>query len=259
MGRLDDVERRLEKIVRGVFSRSGGRQVEPVEIASALRREMDHKAIALTEGRTITPNVFDARLSDADFETAQDWGTALAEELCEVVIKHAQSQGYALLGPVRFSFLHDPVLRTGVFEIDSKTEKQQQNRPRAPRAAGQNSAGRGGSVTGGPWRKAAEEKRPVLEIHGQRYSLNAPTIVLGRSSEADILVDDTGVSRKHLQIHTQDGQSEAVDLGSTNGSYVNGQKIHGSAPLADGSVISMGRTKITFRLLPPRDGGRADG
>lgn len=96
----------------------------------------------------------------------------------------------------------------------------------------------------------------MLEIHGQRYSLNAPTIVLGRSSEADILVDDTGVSRKHLQIHTQDGQSEAVDLGSTNGSYVNGQKIHGSAPLADGSVISMGRTKITFRLLSARDGSR---
>ncbi|GGC78591.1 phosphopeptide-binding protein [Tersicoccus solisilvae] len=255
MGRLDDVERRLEKIVRGVFSRGGGRQVEPVEIASALRREMDHKAIALTEGRTITPNVFDARLSDADFEKAQEWGTPLAEELCEVVIKHAQSQGYALLGPVRFSFRHDPVLRTGVFEIDSKTEKQQ-NRQRGQRGTGTGRAGsRGGSVTGGPWRAEVEQKRPVLEIHGQRYSLNAPTIVLGRSSEADILVDDTGVSRKHLQIHTQDGQSEAVDLGSTNGSYVNGQKIVGSAPLADGSVISMGRTKITFRLLPPRDGG----
>lgn len=248
MGRLDDVERRLEKIVRGVFSRGGGRQVEPVEIASALRREMDHKSIVLTEGRTITPNVFDARLSDADFEKAQEWGTALAEELCEVAIKHARSQGYALLGPVRFSFLHDPVLRTGVFEIDSKTEKQQ-DRQRAARS-GPRTAPRGGSVTGGPWRKEAEEKRPVLEIHGQRYALNAPTIVLGRSSEADILVDDTGVSRKHLQIHTQDGLSEAVDLGSTNGSYVNGQKINGSAPLADGSVISMGRTKITFRLIP---------
>jgi pSer/pThr/pTyr-binding forkhead associated (FHA) protein len=97
----------------------------------------------------------------------------------------------------------------------------------------------------------------VLDIDGQRYSLNAPSIVLGRSSEADILIDDTGVSRRHLEIRTGQGTAQAMDLGSTNGSYINGHKIVGSSELTDGSTITMGRTKIIFRLLPATPGGRA--
>ncbi|MBZ5869663.1 FHA domain-containing protein, partial [Escherichia coli] len=73
--------------------------------------------------------------------------------------------------------------------------------------------------------------QPVLDIDGQRYSLNASSITLGRSSEADILVDDTGVSRKHLEIRLDDGQGTAVDLGSTNGSFLNGSRINGSLAL----------------------------
>jgi pSer/pThr/pTyr-binding forkhead associated (FHA) protein len=98
--------------------------------------------------------------------------------------------------------------------------------------------------------------QPVLDIDGQRYSLNASSITLGRSSEADILIDDTGVSRKHLEIRTRGGVSTAVDLGATNGSYVNGNRVHGSAELTDGTTITMGRTEITFRILPARNGGR---
>jgi pSer/pThr/pTyr-binding forkhead associated (FHA) protein len=98
--------------------------------------------------------------------------------------------------------------------------------------------------------------QPVLDIDGQRYSLNAPSIVLGRSSDADILIDDTGVSRRHLEIRTGPGTAQAVDLGSTNGSYVNGHKIVGSSELTDGSTITMGRTKIIYRLLPASPGGR---
>ena len=97
----------------------------------------------------------------------------------------------------------------------------------------------------------------MLDIEGQRYSLNAPSIVLGRSSEADIHIDDTGVSRRHLEIRTANGATSAVDLGSTNGSYVNGQKVSGSIELTDGSTITMGRAKIIFRLLPATPGGHA--
>jgi pSer/pThr/pTyr-binding forkhead associated (FHA) protein len=99
--------------------------------------------------------------------------------------------------------------------------------------------------------------QPVLDIDGQRYSLNAPSIVLGRSSEADIHVEDTGVSRRHLEIRTANGVTSAVDMGSTNGSYVNGHKVSGSTELTDGSTITMGRTKIIFRLLPAGPGGSA--
>ncbi|CAH0278939.1 Oxoglutarate dehydrogenase inhibitor [Arthrobacter sp. Bi83] len=246
MGLLDKVERGIEKAVRGVFSTGSKAQVEPVEIASRLRREVDHKAITIAAGRTLAPNVFDVLLSDDDFQRAQEWGTPLAEELCDVVINHVRSQGYTLQGPVRISFRRDEAHRPGDFEITSKTEKASGPAAAAPLRA---------NVPAAPSRQPVR-LQPVLDIDGQRYSLNAPSIVLGRSSEADILVDDTGVSRRHLEIQTAGGTTTAVDLGSTNGSYVNGHKVAGSMELTDGSTITMGRTKIIFRLLPANAGGR---
>ena len=245
MGLLDKVERGIEKAVRGVFSTGSRAQVEPVEIASHLRREVDNKAITIAAGRTLAPNVFDVLLSDDDFLRAQEWGTPLAEELCDVVINHVRSQGYTLQGPVRISFCRDGDRRAGDFEIKSRTEKT--SSPAQP-----------GTHTGTPAAPTRQPSRmqPVLDIDGQRYSLNASAIVLGRSSEADILIDDTGVSRRHLEIRTGPGTAQAVDLGSTNGSYVNGHKIVGSSELTDGSTITMGRTKIIFRLLPASPGGR---
>ncbi|WP_160668621.1 FhaA domain-containing protein [Pseudarthrobacter sp. ATCC 49987] len=245
MGLLDKVERGIEKAVRGVFSTGSRAQVEPVEIASHLRREVDNKALTIAAGRTLAPNVFDVLLSDADFQRAQEWGTPLAEELCDVVINHVRSQGYTLQGPVRISFRRDEERRAGDFEIKSRTEKSPS--PAQPAAHG--------GMPAAPTRQPSR-MQPVLDIDGQRYSLNAPSIVLGRSSEADILIDDTGVSRRHLEIRTGTGTAQAVDLGSTNGSYVNGHKIVGSSELTDGTTITMGRTKIIFRLLPANPGGR---
>jgi hypothetical protein len=212
-----------------------------VEIASSLRRELDHKSLVLSEGRTLAPNVFTARLSDSDFEQAQQWGSALAEELCDVVIGHVNSQQYTLQGPVRVSFANDPALKPGVFEIDSSIEKQPGSRP---------------SPTPNAPRRQPTQYQPVLELDGQRYSLNAGSIILGRSSEADILVEDTGVSRRHLELRYANGRAVAVELGSTNGSFVNGQRIQGQTELTDGSVITMGRTRMTFRLVPVQNGGR---
>lgn len=236
MGLLDNVERGLEKMVRGAFTTGSRSQVQPVEIASALRKELDTRSMTLSEGRILAPNVFTARLSDADFKLAEQWGSALAEELCDVVIRHVNSQRYVLQGPVRVSFDHDPSLKPGSFEIDSAMEKK--SRTRNPPLA--------------PSRRPVHYQ-PVLELDGQRYSLNAGSIVLGRSAEADILVDDTGVSRRHLEIRSSGQNALAVDLGSTNGSYVNGQRVQGEAELTDGSIITMGRTRLTFRLIPGKD------
>lgn len=245
MGLLDKVERGIEKAVRGVFSTGSRARVEPVEIASHLRREVDDKAITIAAGRTLAPNVFDVLLSGDDFERAQEWGTPLAEELCDVVINHVRSQGYTLQGPVRISFRHDGDRKAGDFDITSRTEKSSGAQAAAPAPM---------PVT--PSRQPAANLQPVLDINGQRYSLNAPSVVLGRSSEADILIDDTGVSRRHLEIRSGHGTAQAIDLGSTNGSYVDGHKVVGSAELSDGATITMGRTKIIFRLLPPSQGGR---
>ena len=244
MGILDSMERGIEKMVRGAFSVGGKGQVQPVEIASRLRRELDNGSITLAQGRTLAPNVFDVRLGDSDYAMAEQWGATLAEELCDVVIRHVNSQKYTLQGPVRVSFTKDDALKGGDFEVEATVVKSEGHQPQPLQR----------SAPAAPSRQPTL-LTPVLEINGQRYSLNAPSIVLGRSSEADIMVDDTGVSRRHLEIRTEGGSAVAVDLGSTNGSYVNGQKIDGSIDLTDGSVITMGRTRITFRLLPTRGGG----
>ncbi|WP_104090638.1 DUF3662 and FHA domain-containing protein [Arthrobacter sp. GMC3] len=271
MGLFDNVEKGIEKAVRGAFSR-GSKTLQPVEMASALRRELDDKAMTLDAGRTLAPNVFNIQLGDSDFERARSWGVTLAEELCDVVINHARSQGYVLQGPVRVAFNHQPELRAGHFEVSSVTEKENSSSraeaqqafqsPARPPAAPTHAPGQYASQPPAPVYKrqppaaAPLDGQPVLDIDGQRYSLNASSIILGRSSEADILIDDTGVSRKHLEIRTGEGVCTAVDLGSTNGSYVNGRRLNGSTPLTDGSTITMGRTEITFRILPARNGSR---
>lgn len=274
MGLFDNVEKGIEKAVRGAFS-LGSKTLQPVELANALRRELDDKAMTLDAGRTLAPNVFNIELGDTDFERARAWGVTLAEELCDVVINHAHSQGYVLQGPVRVAFNHQGDLRAGQFEVLSSTVKESaapsppapaQSAQSAPARPTQSPAAQAPQAQPAPVYKRqptpstvqpeAAQGQPVLDIDGQRYSLNAASIVLGRSSEADILIDDTGVSRKHLEIRTASGVSTAVDLGSTNGSYVDGHRVQGSAPLHDGTNITMGRTQITFRVLPVRGGQR---
>ncbi len=266
MGLFDNVEKGIEKAVRGAFS-LGSKTLQPVEMANALRRELDDKAMTLDAGRTLAPNVFNIELGDTDFERARTWGVTLAEELCDVVINHARSQGYVLQGPVRVAFNHHDEMRPGQFEVVSSTERESAAPSQPAQAPARPAQGPSAPSEApapvykrqpapSPPQPAAAQGQPVLDIDGQRYSLNAASIVLGRSSEADILIDDTGVSRKHLEIRTAGGVSTAVDLGSTNGSYVDGHRIQGTAALRDGSTITMGRTQITFRILPVRGGGQ---
>ena len=174
MGLLDKVERGIEKAVRGVFSTGSRAQVEPVEIASRLRTEVDNKAITIAAGRTLAPNVFDVLLSSDDFQRAQEWGTPLAEELCDVVINHVRSQGYTLQGPVRISFRRDEEHRAGNFDITSRTEKA--SAPSVPAQPGSSRQRTGGSDTPACTASACTgHRRPALFAE---RALNRPRTVL---------------------------------------------------------------------------------
>jgi hypothetical protein len=295
VGLLDNLERGLEKAVQSAFSAGGTRAVKPVEIANALRLAMDDEAMALSEGRTLVPNVFTVSFSTTDFELARKWGSALAEELCDEVIRHAQDQGYTLHGPVRVTFVEDGELRPGKLGIESVSDRtggadQADSAGAAPTATGSADVAPSAPVdrgaapaprptpspspgptpippasvapaapaaprasSPGPRARPAEAGvplQPVLEIDGRKYAINADSIVLGRSADADILVDDTGVSRRHLEVITRGETVMAVDLGSTNGFYVNDRKVDGSTVLRDGDQITMGRVTMVFRKLP---------
>ena len=297
MGLLDNLERGLEKAVQSAFSAGGTRAVKPVEIANALRLAMDDEAMALSEGRTLVPNVFTVSFSTPDFELARKWGSALAEELCDEAIRHAQDQGYTLHGPVRVTFVEDGALRPGKLGIEAVSDRTggadhvggtaaaptatgssdvapsapvDRNAAPAPRPTPSPSPGptpvppatvapAGLGTSGpGPHARPADDDgslQPVLEIDGRKYAINADSIVLGRSADADILVDDTGVSRRHLEVITRGSTVMAVDLGSTNGFYVNDRKVDGSTVLRDGDRITMGRVTMVFRKLPARNRG----
>ena len=119
MGVLQRFERRLEGMVEGAFARAFKSEVEPVEIASAVQREMDDRAAIVAQGRTLVPNDFVVELSDADHERLEVYADSLGIELATLAREHAKEQGYSFVGPVRMRFEGVPDLTTGTFRIRS--------------------------------------------------------------------------------------------------------------------------------------------
>ncbi|MDR2114135.1 MAG: DUF3662 and FHA domain-containing protein [Bifidobacteriaceae bacterium] len=225
MAFLDRFEKGVERAVNGAFAKASRSEVKPVDLASALRRELDDKAAVLARGRAVVPNEFVIELSPQDFDRIVDWGAeALGEELQEGVAQHAASQRYAFVGPVSVTFEEDPDLAVGVFNVRSETV-------------------RGAVAPAGP--APASTRHPIVDIDGQRYLLTGPVTVIGRGSDADIIVEDTGVSRRHIEIRLTPDGPVATDLGSTNGSFVEGHRIT-NALLVDGNTITVGRTQVVF-------------
>lgn len=257
MGLLDTLERSIEKVVRGAFSGRGG-SVGPVEIATAVRRHMDRESSTAGHGAALVPNLYKIRLSEQDFTEAKKYGTALAEELCEEIIRHAESQGYTLLGPVKATFVKNTELRRGQMSIETQTDRSVSSSPASPQAGvprpPQAPAAGPAATAAIPARmqpNTAEARSAVgtLEHDGRAYTLEDRSAVIGRSSSADITISDTGVSRKHLEVLHTGARWIARDLGSTNGAYVDGQELRGTeAELYDGAEITLGNARMRFRL-----------
>ncbi|WP_146340706.1 DUF3662 and FHA domain-containing protein [Nesterenkonia sp. NBAIMH1] len=256
MGLLDSLERGIEKAVRSAFSPHGG-SLGPVEIATAVRRHMDRESTQAPNGATLVPNLYKIRLSETDFQEAKKYGSALAEELCQEIIRHADSQSYTLLGSVRATFVKNTELKRGQMSIETTTDAgAAPEAPAAPKAAAQPTPAAGPEATAAlPTSMAAAGAQAatttaILEHAGNTYPLGEDTII-GRSSSADITITDTGVSRQHLEIFEHEGRWYARDLGSTNGSSVEGQKLSpstGDAELYDQATIAMGNARLRFRL-----------
>lgn len=257
MGLLDTLERSIEKVVRGAFSGRGG-SVGPVEIATAVRRHMDRESSTAEHGAALVPNLYKIRLSEHDFAEAKKYGTALAEELCDEIIRHAESQGYTLMGPVKATFVKNTELRRGQMSIETQTDRTvraspsrpQTGAPRPPQAPASGPAATA-ALPAQMARNTMEARSGLatLEHDGRSYTLEERSTVIGRSSSADITISDTGVSRKHLEVANSGSRWIARDLGSTNGAYVDGQELRSTeAELFDGAVITLGNARMRFRL-----------
>lgn len=273
VGLLDNLERGLERAVRSAFSAGGPRAVKPVEIASALRQAMDDESFALSEGHTVAPNDYVVHFSPADFERARAWGSTLASELCDEVIRHAESQGYALPGSVRVAFHPDEAVRPGDLRVITRLDDGS-----LPAPSPQDDDGASAATSRGPGaaaetpdrlvedlpvaapepppaddptivmsRPAAEPAGPALELDGRMLPLDRDDLILGRSPErADLVVPDSSVSRQHLRLLTVGSSVTLLDLGSRNGVLVNGRRVDGSTTLRDGDVVTVGQTELLF-------------
>jgi hypothetical protein len=227
VGILDNIERGLERAVNGAFAKTFRSGLQPVEITAALRRELDTKAAVVSRDRILVPNVFTVHLAPADYDRMRDMGATLTDELTRLVTKHAATQHYQFAGGIKISLKSDTALAVGVVQVESENVS--------------------GSVT---W-------VAVLEVAGKRYPISKSRTVIGRGTEADITVDDSGISRRHVEILWDGTRAQANDLGSTNGSVLNGQRLSSAALEAD-AVITAGQTTITLRLLPQAAGAEPE-
>lgn len=248
MGVLDRFERGLERVVNGAFAKTFRSEVQPVELASALRREADDKAAIMDRGRTLIPNRYVIDLSPTDYARLSEYADTLPGELADVVRRHARSQGYVLPGPVSVTLGRSDDRATGIYEVSSRSE-------RAAPSAGRPVPARPPVPTARPTvgrEPARPALRPVVDVDGRRLVLDHP-VVVGRSSDADVTVTDTGVSRHHLRLDWDGHAVTAEDLGSTNGTYLDGRPI-GRAVLPPGATLTIGRTRIRLDYeRVPRD------
>jgi hypothetical protein len=224
---LRDFERRLGGLVEGLFSKTFRSGVQPVEFAKRLIKEMD-------AGRTVgvneiwAPNHFAFHLSADDASRYEQAEAALVAELKNVIRENASERGWGLVGPPEVEFSCDEKLKRGDFTCEaSLVEGREKVEPVAP---------------------VAEHLSLVVHENGQQRTvpLTGELITIGRLPGSEVVLKDKGASRRHAQIRLKNDEATLTDLGSTNGTRLNGQTIQ-SRPLNDGDRITIGSTLLEFR------------
>jgi Protein of unknown function (DUF3662)/FHA domain len=289
VGVLQRFERRLGGMVEGAFARVFKGGVEPVELAGALTRECDERR-ARGAKRTLVPNDFTIHLSEPDFERLAPYRQALSDELATLVREHAAAQRYTFVAPVVVHLELDAELSVGRYLVRSDVVEAPRStavapplahratevggelppfHPAPPMAVGQSDASRPTNPTSkGPQLArlivtvggSAENGSPAAAGLEREVLLQRELTVIGRGSDVDVQLPDTGVSRRHGELLLQpSGHHVYRDLNSTNGSRVNGRKVLQST-LQDGDRIEVGRSVLVYRHpIPPRPGGGRQG
>lgn len=228
MGVFDKVEKGLENVVGNVFARAFKGDVQPVEITARLQRELDAETTLLSRDRTLVPNDFRIGLSQHDYDRLTPYGKTLSAEIGGQLMTYAAEKGYIFNGPINIEYVLDESLPIGRFTVDSTA------------VASVDAAA--------PARPSGRPAALVIEVNGVRHPLTPPGLTIGRGTEADLRINDPGVSRLHAQvkvIQTDTGVSVSVeDLGSTNGITVDGVRTR-QAMLTQGSRIDIGSTHLT--------------
>lgn len=247
MSVLRNIEHKIESLFEGVFGRAFRTHVQPVELARKLIKEMDdHKNVSVS--KVYVPNEYDIYLSEADREQFADYEGSLVDELRDYLVEHARREGYVLLSQPKVTFNTDADLELGEFGIATKLAQKPAANEREPKA--------GATMIYKPRAQpteavSAEElgvgrEVVTLELQGQSYPVEKRRIVLGRSRECDVQVNDPNVSRRHAELRQEGATYWLVDLDSTNGIEVGGRRQK-RVKLESGMTVTLGSTDLTFR------------
>jgi hypothetical protein len=213
---LQRFERRLERLVEGAFTKAFRSGLQPVEIGRRMVREMDAGRTIGVRG-PVAPNHFTVVLSDDDMERFASFDETLARELAEAVREHARDEGYHFLGPVTVELTPDAGRRRGDLQVVARIVEGE------------------GGFTGS-----------LVLPDGKRIALTEAPARIGRMPECEIALSDPQVSRHHAEVRPGHQGFRVVDLGSTNGTIVNGAVIRGEHELRDGDEIKIGATTIRY-------------
>jgi hypothetical protein len=251
MSVLRSLESKIAGLVEGTFSRAFRSEVRPVEIARKLAREMEeHKSFSVS--RTYVPNEYRVFLSPRDRERFASYEEALAGELAGYLLEHARRERLALLSRPVIEFETDDRLGLGEFGIQTRVVQPVEE---PDQAAAQEESGRTMIYsTAGRIAEPLEERAhsrhqsALLLVEGKRLVVGPAGATLGRSRECDVVLNDPNVSRQHAEIRPRGGSWVLTDLGSTNGSALNGRRIDQPEVIKPGDEIELGTSVIKFEL-----------
>ena len=251
---LRNLEAKLGGLVEGAFGRAFKTSVQPVELAHKLAKEMEDNQM-VSVSRVYVPNHYRVFLSEKDREQFASYEPALRKELSDYLLEHARQESFALSTRPQVEFHTDERLDLGEFGIQAQllAAPDDEEAPASPASPPPSAGDFGHTMVYSPDREArkldpALDRRQALLVgEGRRNVLAGSRVVVGRSREADIVLADANVSRRHAELRRGEGRWQVMDLGSTNGIKVNGQRVN-QADLSPGDRITIGVTDLTFEL-----------
>lgn len=251
MSVLRNLESKIAGLVEGTFARAFKSEVRPVEIARKLAREMDEHRVA-SISRTYAPNEYAVWLSTRDRGHFEGYEDELRSELEGYLLEHARTERVALLTAPRIEFRTDDRLRLGEFGIQARLVRPSEDPASVPPSQGDEGHTMVYSTADRLAEPLAEEnpRRPSarLRLDGRATIVSERGVVMGRSHDCDLVLEDPNVSRKHAEVRPSGGSWIVRDLGSTNGIRVNGHRVEGPRSLKDGDAIGVGTSELTFEL-----------
>ncbi len=247
---LRNLEAKLGGLVEGAFGRAFKSSVQPVELAHKLAKEMEENQM-VSVSRSYVPNHYRVFLSPPDREQFASYEPALRKELSDYLLEHARQERLALTSRPQVEFHTDERLALGEFGIQAQLLSPPEEE--APAASAPSAGDFGHTMVYTPagdsrLLEPVDDRRQVLLAgDGRRSRLSGSRVVVGRSRDCDVVVDDPNVSRRHVELRREEGGWSVFDLGSTNGMKVNGRRVESSA-LRPGDHITVGVTDLTFEL-----------